>query len=75
MGQSAHRDGWAAHSRAHLGPTLVSVVFVLLFSKFHDFCDRILFCCRGVLPPHLFLVYLYAQHMETNTNTKEIESW
>jgi len=70
LGRPAHVGGWAAHSRARFGPTLASMVFGPLLSEFHDFCDRILFCCRGVLPPHLFLVYLYAQHVETNTYTK-----
>ena len=42
MGQPAHVGGRAAHSRARFGPTLASMVFVLLLSKFHDFHDRIL---------------------------------
>ena len=71
MGHLAHVGGWAAHSQAHLGPTLVSMVFGPLLSKFHD---QISFCCHGVLPPHLFPVYLYAQHVETDTHKKEIES-
>ena len=54
MGQPAHVGGWVAHSRAYFGPTLASVVFGPLLSKFHDFCDRILSCCRSVSPPHLF---------------------
>ena len=73
LGWPANRDGQVAHSHAHSGPTLVSVVLVPLLSEFHDFCDRILFCCHGVLPPHLFPVYLDAQHVDTNTYTK-IES-
>ena len=67
MGQPADAGGQAAHSRACFGPTLVSVVFILLLSEFHDFCDRIPSCCRGVSPPLLFPVYLYAQHVKTNT--------
>jgi len=42
MGQLAHRGGRAAHSQACFGPTLASVVFVLLLSEFHDFHDRIM---------------------------------
>jgi hypothetical protein len=64
-------DGQAAHSHAHSGLTLASVVLVSLHSEFHDFRDQILFCCSGVFPPHLFLVYLYSQHVETNTYTKK----
>ena len=70
MGRLARVVGRAAHSQAYFGPTLASVVFVSLLSEIHDFRDRILFCCRGMLPPHLFLVFLYAQHVETNTYTK-----
>ena len=73
LGRPAHVGGRAAHSRVRFGPTLVSMVFGPLLSEFHDFCDRILFCCHGVLPPHLFPVYLDAQHVDTNTYTK-IES-
>jgi len=54
MGQLAHRGGQAARSRAHFGPTLASVVFGPLLSKFCDFLDRISSCCRDVSPPHLF---------------------
>ena len=42
MGQPADAGGQAAHSRACFGPTLVSMVFVLLLSEFHDFSDQIL---------------------------------
>ena len=45
--------GRAAHSRACLGPTLVSTVLSPLLSEFRDFRDRIL-SYRGVSPPHLF---------------------
>ena len=54
MGQPAHGGGRAAHSRAHFGPTLASVIFGPLLSEFRDFSDRILSCCRGVSLPHLF---------------------
>ena len=54
MGQLAHVGGWAAHSQARFGPTLVSVVFILLFSEFRDFHDQIPSCCRGVSHPYLF---------------------
>ena len=74
MGRPAHRDDWAACLRAHSGPSLVDVVFGPLLPEFSDFCDRITLCCHGVLPPHLFPIFLYAQHVETNTYTKLIES-
>ena len=74
LGWLAHEGGRVTHSRARSGPTLVSVVFGPLLPEFHDFHDQILFRCRGVLPPHLFPIYLYAQHVETNTYTKEIVS-
>ena len=70
MGQLTHRLGRAAYPGACSGPTLVDVVLGPLHSKIHDFCDRISFCCHGVLPPHLFPIYLYAQHVDTNTYTK-----
>jgi len=84
-GRSARRGGivmgWLAQvgdqmawSKAHLGLALVDMVLGLLLPKFRDFHDRTLFCCGGVLPPHLFPIYLYAQHVETNTYPKEIES-
>jgi hypothetical protein len=45
------------------------------FPEFHDFHDRIPSCYHSVLPPHLFPIYLYAQHVETNTYPKrKIES-
>ena len=71
LGWPANRDGQVAHSHAHSGPTLVSVVFIPLLLAIHDFRDRTSFHCRGVLPPHLFSIYVYAQHVETNTYTKE----
>ena len=74
LGWPDHVGGQVAHSWAHFGITLVSVVFDLLLSKFHDFYDRIPFCRRGVLPPHLFSIYLYAQHREKNTYPKKIEN-
>ena len=74
LGQLAHRVDRAAYPGACLGPTLLSVVLDSLLPEFCNFHDRISFCCCGVLPPHFFLVYLYAQHVETNTYTKEIES-
>jgi hypothetical protein len=58
-------------TRARSGPTLVSMVLVPLLSKIHDFHDWISFHCHGVLPSHSFPIYLYAQHVETNTYTKE----
>ena len=70
MGRPAHVKGWAARSRVRFGPTLVSVVYGPLLSEFRDFRDRILSCCHDVLPPHLFPIYLYAQHVETNTYPK-----
>ena len=73
LGWPAHVGGWATHSRAHFGPTLVSVVYGPLLSEFRDFRDRILSCCHDVLPPHLFPIYLYAQHVETNTYSKSRE--
>ena len=54
LGYPAHVGGRAAHSRAHFGLTLSSVVFGPLLSELHDFRDWILFCCHGVLSPHLF---------------------
>ena len=74
MGQSAHRGDRAASPRARSGPSLVDVVLGPLLYEFHDFHDQISFCCRGVPSPYLFPIYLYAQHVETNTYTKEIES-
>jgi hypothetical protein len=74
MGQPTHVGGQAAHSQACSGPTLVSKVLSPLLPEFCDFRNRILYCCRGLSPPHLFPLYLYAQHMETNTYPKEIES-
>ena len=74
VGRPDHRGDRAACFEAHLGPALVDVVLGPLLPEFHDFHDRISFCCRSVLPPHLFLVYLYAQHVETNTYPKKIES-
>ena len=74
VGRPAHRGDQAASSRARSGPTLVDVVLGPLLPEFLDFSDRIPFYCRGVLPPHLFPIFLYAQHVETNTYPKEIES-
>ena len=74
LGRPALVGGQAAHSWASFGPTLASIVLVPLLSDFHDFRDRISFHYRGVLPPHLFFIYLYAKHVETNMYTKEIES-
>ena len=54
MGRLARVVGRAAHSQAYFGPTLASVVLVRLLSEFHDLSDRILSCCRGMSPPHLF---------------------
>jgi hypothetical protein len=42
VGEPAHVGGWVAHSRACLGPTLVSVVCGPLLPEFHDFHDQIL---------------------------------
>ena len=75
VGWLAHRGDGVAGPEAHLGLALVDVVLGLLLLEFCDFRDRILLYCRGVLPSHLFHVYLYAQHVETNTYIqKEIES-
>jgi hypothetical protein len=75
MGQAAHGGGLAAHSGGCSRPASSYVVFHLLLPEFHDFHDRILFCYRGVSPPHLFPVYLSAQHVETNIYPKiEIEN-
>ena len=50
VGRSAHRGDRVACSEACLGPTLVNVILGLLLHEFHDFRDRILFYCHGVLP-------------------------
>ena len=74
MGQLAHVGGWAAHSRAHFGPTLVSVVLSPLLSEFRDFRYRIPSCCRGVSPTLVFL-YTFMHNMWRQTHIqKEIES-
>ena len=73
VGRLARRGDEVAWPEAHLDPALVDVALGPLLLEFHDFRDRILFYCRGVLPPHLFPVYLDAQHVDTNTYTK-IES-
>ena len=74
MGWSAHKGGWVAHSRAHFGPTLASVVFGPLLSEFRDFRNRIPSCCRGVSPTLVFL-YTFMHNMWRQTHIqKEIES-
>ena len=75
VGHQGHRGDQVACSEARLGPTLVNVILGLLLPKFHDFHDWILLCCHGVLPPHLFPIYLYAQHdniIESNRKNHEI---
>ena len=67
VGWLAHRGDGVAGPEAHLGLALVDVVLGPLLPEFHDFPNQILFYCRGVLPPNLFPIYLYAQHVETNT--------
>ena len=69
LGWQAHRVDPVACPEARSGPTLASMVLVPLLSEIHDFRDRVLFCYRGVPPPHLFPIY--AQHVETNTYTKK----
>ena len=71
LGQPAHVIGRAAHSRVYFGPTLASVVLVSLLSESRDVRDQISSCCHGVLHPHLFPIYLFAQHVEINTYPKE----
>ena len=70
IGRPAHRGGRAAYSRVRFGPTLASVVLSPLLSEFHVFRDRISSCCCGVLLHTCFPVFLYAQHVETNTYPK-----
>ena len=70
MGWLAHRGGQVAHSQAHSGLTLVDMVLGPLLSEFNDFREQIPSSCHGVLPPHLFPIYLCAQHVETNTYPK-----
>ena len=71
MGQLAHVGGRVAHSQARSSPTLASVVFDSLLPDFHDFGDQISFVVVVCLPPHLFPIFLYAQHVETNTYPKK----
>jgi hypothetical protein len=67
--------GQATWPRPGLGLALSCVVLVSFFSKFHDFCDRILFHRHGVSPPHLLPIYLYAlQGGDKNTYLEKIES-
>ena len=67
--------GRAARSQAHLGPTLASAVLGPLLPEFRDLHDWISsLLSRCVSPTLVFLVYLYAQHVETNTYPKEIAS-
>jgi hypothetical protein len=70
VGRPTQRGDRVAWLEAHSGLALVDVVLGPLLSEFHDFHDRILLCCQGVLPPHLFPIYLYAQYMERNTYPK-----
>ena len=53
VGQPAHKGDRVAYSGARLGPSLVDVILGPLLPEFHDFYDRIPFCCRGVLSPTL----------------------
>ena len=71
MSWMAHVGGQAAHSRARFDPTLASVVFVqLLYLNFVilaiEFCLDVVVC----FPHTCFPIYLYAQHVETNTYPK-----
>ena len=50
VGRPAHRGHRVAYSKACLGLTLVNVILGPLLPEFHDFRDRIRFCCHGVLP-------------------------
>jgi hypothetical protein len=74
VGRSTQEGYRVAYPKAHSSLSLVNVVLGTLLLEFCDFHDWILFRCRGVLPPHLFPIYLYAQYVETNTYTKEIEN-
>ena len=53
MGLPAHVGGRVACPGAQSGPSLVDMVLGPLLPEFHDLCDRIPFCYRGVLPPTL----------------------
>ena len=74
MGRPAHGGGRAAHSRAHFGPTLASVIFGPLLSEFCDFRDRIPSCCYGVSPLHLFSCIPLCTTCRDKTYIQRIES-
>ena len=74
VGRPAHRGHRVAYSKACLGLTLVNVILGPLLPEFHDFRDRIPFCCRSVLP-HTCLLFIFMHNMWRQTHIqKEIES-